>query len=247
VPPNGSATAVLTVVTLLRTLPGAYEMAVQGVSGSVTRAAERPILLTVNPPKPGTITASFSPARPIVGVTKVHIEGRATPGQVVVNTSTFPSGIKHSFVAHVTGAGAYSNGPFVLQQLGTYHDVLVDAGTGAETEISYEGVGDFSTNVDHASLSVERGEEAKFQVTFKSLSGFAGRIAPAVPDLSQIPGATASWSSPAVTVRSDDSIAAGLTIKTSAETPPGTYKITVQGTNGSVTHVAPSEIALSVR
>jgi hypothetical protein len=247
VPPNGSATAVLTVLTLISSPPGAYEMAVQGVNGSVTRAAARPILLIVNPPEPGTITALLSPARPIVGVTKVRIEGRATAGKLVINTSTFPDGIDHVFFAHVSGAGAYSNGPFVLHQLGTYRDVLLDGATGAETEITYEGVGDFSTDVDHASLSMERGEEAKFQVTFKSLSGFAGRITPAVPDLSRIPGATASWSSPAVTVRSGDSLAAGLTIKTSAETPPGTYKITVQGTNGSVTHAAPSEIALSVR
>jgi hypothetical protein len=247
VPPNGSATAVLTVLTLISSPPGAYEMAVQGVNGSVTRAAARPILLIVNPPEPGTITALLSPARPIVGVTKVRIEGRATAGQLVVNTSTFPDGIDHVFFAHVSGAGAYSDGPFVLEQLGTYHDVLLDGATGAETEISYEGVGDFSTNVNRASLSVERGEEAKFEVTFKSLSGFAGRITPAVRDLSQIPGATASWSSPRVTVRSGDSIAAGLTIKTSTETPPGTYKVTVQGTNGSVTHAAPSEIALSVR
>lgn len=245
VPPNGSVTAVLTILTLISTPPGVYAMAVQGASGSVTRAVERPIRLTVNPPEPGTITTSFSPARPIVGVTKVRIEGRATAGGVVVNTSTFPSGIKHAFVTHVSGTGAYSNGPFVLQQLGTYHDILVDGATGAETEISYEGVGDFSTNVDRASESVTRGEEAKFQVTFKSLSGFAGSITPAAPDLSRIRGAAASWSSPAVTVRSGDSIAAGLTIRTSAETPPDTYKITVQGTNGSVTHAA--EIALSVR
>jgi hypothetical protein len=42
-----------------------------------------------------------------------------------------------------------------------------------------------------------------------------------------------------VTVRSGDTIAAGLTIKTSADTPPGTYPITLQGTNGAVTHAVP--------
>jgi uncharacterized membrane protein len=52
---------------------------------------------------------------------------------------------------------------------------------------------------------------------------------------------------PVVTVRSGDSTAVGLAIKTSSATPPGTYKINVQGTNGSVTHTAPSEIELIVK
>jgi hypothetical protein len=145
----------------------------------------------------------------------------------------------------VTGAGFYTDGPFVLRQLGTYHDVLLDGATGAKIELSYQGVGDFSAAVDQTSRTVARGEEAKFQVTFKSLSGFAGAIKPAVPDLSKIPGATASWSQPAVTVRSGDSIAAGLTIKTSTATPAGTYTLTIAGSNGSVTHA--SDISLTVK
>jgi hypothetical protein len=247
VPPDGSATAVLTILTLIGTPPRTYEIAPQGTSGSVTHAVEPAVALTVTPPEPGTITAMFSPARPIVGVTQVRIQGRATAGQLVVDTSTFPDGVAHQFVIHVTGGGTYTDGPFVLRQLGTYRDVLRDGATGATTEISYQGVGDFSAAVDHAGQAVARGEEAKFAVTFKSLSGFAGAITPAVPDLARIPGATASWSSRTVTVRSGDSIAAGLIIKTSADTPAGTYAITLQGTNGSVTHAVPSDVTLTVK
>jgi hypothetical protein len=247
VPPNGSATAVLTILTLIGTPPRTYEIAPQGTSGSVTRAVEPAVALTVTPPDPGTITAMFSPARPIVGVTEVRIQGRATAGQLVIDTSTFPDGVSHEFVVHVTGGGTYTDGPFVLRQLGTYHDVLRDGATGATTEISYQGVGDFSAAVDQADRTVARGEVAKFLVTFKSLSGFAGPITPAVPDLARIPGATASWSARAVTVRSGDTIPAGLTIKTSATTPPGTYALTLQGTNGSVIHAVPSDITLTVK
>jgi hypothetical protein len=261
VPPGGSANVVLIIRTLaLYTRPGVYQVAVQGASGSVTHAAAPAIALTVQPPPPGTITATLSPDHPVVGVTEVQIAGRATAGQAVVDASTFPDGRTHAFGMDVTGRGTYRDGPFVLPQLGTYHDVLRDSATGAKVEISYQGEGDFSTSVDRTSATVARGEEAKFEVTFKSLSGFAGDITPAVPDLSQIAGATASWSSPALTVRgtppwstlwltmrSGDSTAAGLTIKTSQETRPGTYKINVQGTNGSVTHAAPSEIELIVK
>jgi hypothetical protein len=247
VPPNGSATAVLTILTLISTPPGTYAMAAQGASGSVTHAADPAVALTVTPPEPGTITATLSPARPIVGVTPIRIEGRATAGQMVIDASTFPDGNTHQFVVRATGAGTYSDGPFVLRQLGTYRDVLLDGATGATVEISYQGTGDFSTAIDRAGEGIAPGEEAKFTVTFKSLSGFAGAIAPAVPDVARIPGAAASWSAPAVTVRSGQSIAAGLVIKSSADTPPGTYTITVQGSNGSVTHAVPCALTVTAR
>ncbi len=247
VPPNGSATAVLTILTLISTPPGTYPMAIAGTSGSVVHAAEPAVALTVNAPEPGTITATLSPARPIVGVTAVRIEGRATAGQMVIDTSTFPDGNKHEFVARATGAGTYSDGPFVLRQLGTYRDVLTDGATGATVEITYQGTGDFSAEIDRATLRITLGEEANFTVTFRSLSGFAGAITPAVPDLSRIPGATASWSSPAVTVRSGQSIAAGLVIKSSADTPPGSYTITIQVNNGAVTHAVSCEVTVTAK
>ena len=65
VPPNGSATAVLTILTLVGTTPRTYPIAPQGFSGSVTHALEPAIGLTITPPPPGTITAMFSPDRPI--------------------------------------------------------------------------------------------------------------------------------------------------------------------------------------
>ena len=188
VPPNGSADASLTIVAVT-TPPGVYQIAPQGVSGSVTHAVAPAIALTVVQRDP--ITATISPDRPIVGVSGVRISGRgATPGESVVDTSTFPDGVSHQFAVMASGAGTYTVGPFPLRQLGTFHDVVRDAVTGTTTEISYEGVGDFSTSVDRTSETVARGEEAKFEVTFKSLSGFAGAVKPAVPDLSRIAGAT---------------------------------------------------------
>lgn len=247
VPANGSAKAILTILTLIDTEPRTYELAPLGVSGVTTHAVEPAIRLTVTPPPAGAITAMLSPERPVVGVTPVRIQGKASPAHRVIDTSTFPDGVKHNFIVNTTGRGTYTDGPFVLHQLGTYHDSLLDGATGARIEFSYQGVGDFSAAVDHDSATVAPGQEAKFQVTFRSLAGFAGAIKPAISDLSRIPGATASWSSPSVTVRSGDSIAVGLTIKMSAATPAGSYKVTVQGTNGSVTHAVPSDVTLTVK
>jgi hypothetical protein len=138
VPPNGAASAILTILTLIGTPARTYEIAVQGSNGSVTHVVEPEVRLTVAAPEPGTITAVFSPPRPTVGVTKVLIRGKATAGQLVVNTSTFPDGVGHEFVVPVTRAGTYTDGPFRLRELGTYHDLLLDGATGAKTEISYQ-------------------------------------------------------------------------------------------------------------
>jgi hypothetical protein len=63
VPPNGSATAFLTIRILVGTPPGIYQIALQGAGGLVTHVAP-PVVLTVMPPAPGTITATFSTGRP---------------------------------------------------------------------------------------------------------------------------------------------------------------------------------------
>jgi hypothetical protein len=247
VPPDGSASATLTIVTLIGTPARSYKITVQGTNGSVTHVAKPAITLAVTGPKSNTITAALSPANPTVGVTEVRIRGRATAGEWLTDTSTSPDGSTHKFFIKATGAGTYAGGPFVLQQLGTYHDVLLDSATGASTEISYRGAGDFSAAVDDASQTVARGQEAKFLVTFKSLSAFGGTIVPTASNLSEIPGAAAAWSAPSVTVRPGDSASSRLSIQTSTTTPPGTYKIAVQGTNGSASRAAPSRISLTVR
>jgi hypothetical protein len=247
VPPNASASATLTIQTLIRTPARRYEIVLQGSSGSVTHVVEPAVKLTVTGPKPNSITAALFPANATVGVTKVLVRGRATAGEGVTDISTFPDGSTHKFAVNATGAGTYAEGPFVLKQLGTYHDVLRDDSTGATTKISYHGVGDFSASVDDAKQTVARGQEAKFLVTFKSLSGFGGTIVPAAPNLPAVPGATAAWSAPSVTVRPGDTGSSRLSVQTSIDTPPGTYKFTVQGTNGSVTHAVSSGVSLTVR
>jgi hypothetical protein len=245
VPPNGSASVRLTILTLLSTPPRPYTVTLEGKSGSVIHAVAPAVALTVAGPKPGTITAAMSPDNPIVGVTKVTIRGSATAGGGVTDITTFPDGSTHRFYTTATGAGTYADGPFVLRQLGTYHDILRDDSTGATAKISYQGAGDFSTSVETASRTVARGQEATFLVTFKSQAGFGGTIRPAAPNSSKIPGATAAWSAPVVTLRPGESGDSRLSIQTSADTPPGIYEITVQGTNGSRTHAA--GIHLTVR
>jgi hypothetical protein len=239
VPSNGSSSATLTIQILKSTPAGSYgKIVFKGSSGSVTHAAPLPASLTVAAPRK-TITVAISTAHPTVGVTKVSITGLAVAGESVTDISTFPDGTVHQFSVNVNNAGAYTDGPFLLRQLGTYHDVLRDNSTGDSTTLSYSGLGDFSVVVDAGSQTIIRGQATSYKVTFASLGGFEGIIAPAVLNLPKIPELTATWSAPSVSVPSNGSASATLTIQTSPSTTAGTYdKIILQGANGSVTHAA---------
>jgi hypothetical protein len=248
VPSNGSASATLTIQTLKTTLAATYgKIIFKGRSGSVTHAAPSSASLTVAPLQK-TITAAISPGHPTVGMTKVSITGLATAGESVTDISTFPDGTVHQFTMSVNNAGAYIDGPFLLRQLGAYHDVLRDNATGASMALTYSGLGDFGVAVDVAGQTIAPGQAASYKVTFTSLNGFEGIVVPAALNSSQIPGATASWSDPSVEVPSNGSASVTMNIQTSASTPPGTYgKITLQGTNGSVAHAAASAISVTVK
>jgi|SRR5580658_1019627 hypothetical protein len=245
-PSGGTASASLTILTLLGTPPGRYALVLEGSGGGVAHRPQ-PLSLTVTGPPRDAITATFHPRNPIVGVTEGSITGTASSGEWLTDTSTFPDGTVHGFVFKSTGAGTYTDGPFVLKQLGTYHDLLTDGGTGGTVAIAYQGVGDFSATVDPPERTASPGQEVQFLVTFKGLSGFVGTVAPAVPNLAELPGATATWSASPVGVRSGVApVSSRLRIELAGDTPPGLYHLTVQGTNGSVSRSAAPGVSLTV-
>lgn len=185
-------------------------------------------------PAPG-ITAAVSPADAVVGATPVALDGQTGAGDFVVRTSTFPDGSVHEFTVRADEGGVYRDGPFLLQQLGAYHDVLRDQTTGASTEISYAGAGDFAAAIDPPQQTLRAGEQARFTLRVSSLAGFAGVVQPLAPNLSKVPGAVAAWAS-AVTVPPGGSASVTLTLRTLVGTLPGSYDLVFGGRNGAVSH-----------
>jgi hypothetical protein len=215
---------------------------------SVVLVLMLPLAVMINQAvKSVAITATVSPTNPTVGVTSVSIVGTASPGATVSDSSTFPDGTAHTFIVKADSKGQYTDGPFSLQQLGTFHDVLQDRATGASTNISYAGLGDFSMTVEPTSQQVAKGQTVSFKVTFSSVAAFEGGVIPTALHWSDIPGATAWWTNPSVFVPSRLSGSATLMVRTSANTPAETYEnIIVRGSNGSVTHAAPAKLSLTV-
>src|ERR1022692_4682828 len=247
VPSSGSVQATFTIQTASSTTPGTYgNIILQGANGSVTHAAST-VSLTVNP---GIVnlTGSLSPSNPTVGVTNVNLVGSATPGATVTNTvDRWPDGTIHGpYSTTANSSGSYSMGPYILQQLGIYHEIITDSISGQTINITYSGTGDFGASVNTTSQTVKAGQAASFVVTFSSLSGFQGTVVPAALNWTSVPGATAGWSPTQVTVPSNGSVQATFTIQTASSTTPATYgNIILQGANGSVTHAAPT-VSLTV-
>lgn len=242
---DGSGSTTLSVLTLLTTPPGQYSLMLDAAEGGIVHQAAT-IALSITPPPPDAISAAIHPDNPIVGITPVNITGATSNGEWISDRSTFPDGTTHEFFFRSNGAGTYTDGPFMLQQLGTYHDVLIDGGTGGSVAISYQGTGDFGVKTDRPSVTVAPGDDTQILVTFQSLGGFAGTIVPKLPDLSDLPGATASWSLDQVTLRAGAPDSTRLKIHVAPGTPAGPHLIAIAGTNGSVTREAAAGLTLTV-
>ena len=90
-------------------------------------------------------------------------------------------------------------------------------------------IADYWFVVDSASKTVSRGGAVPYTVTAIPL-GFTGTIS-LKADWSQVPGATASWTSRSIN-SSGSSI---LTVTTSSSTPAGTYPLTMIANSGNIT------------
>src|ERR1700688_4046322 len=104
------------------------------------------------------LTGSLSPSA-TVGVTNTSIVGTASPNATVTETTeTWPDGTTHGpFSTTANSSGNYTLGPFILQQLGTYHGTLKDSVTNSTINITYSGTGDFSASVYGVSHTVDEG------------------------------------------------------------------------------------------
>src|ERR1700722_11054426 len=70
------------------------------------------------------IIAAISPVDPITRETTVTITGTASGGAIRSGTSRLHDRTVHTSSMKADSNGKYTDGPFFLQQLGTFHDVL---------------------------------------------------------------------------------------------------------------------------
>jgi hypothetical protein len=98
--------------------------------------------------------------------------------------------------------------------------------------------GDFSLSASPSSRTVNRGSSTTYTVTITRKSGFAGQVGFTVAGLPS--GATGTFNPNPATGTSSR-----LSITTRSTTPTGTYRLTITGSSGSLSHTA--SVTLQVR
>ena len=105
--------------------------------------------------------------------------------------------------------------------------------------------GDFSIEVSPAAVQVAPGGTATFNVTVKSLSGFAGPVTLAVSSESGFPaGITSVGFSPSIINNGAGS--STLTMTTTTATVPYALSITIKGTSGTLSHTAATTLIVAL-
>jgi subtilisin-like proprotein convertase family protein len=253
----------LTVSTTLATAPGIYNLTVTGVSGDLTKS--RTVSLRVRPfgtvdvPFPSTDTPIAIPDNDPAGIVstinvpqsilidEVNVDVNITHtfiGDLVV-TLTSPAGtvavlhdrsgggsdnINRTFSVPTAFLGEDAAGDWTL----AVQDLAgIDVGTLDSWTLHIVGVpGDatFGLGASPASQSVSQGASASYAVDVSSFGGFAGDVG---LSLTSEPALAASVTFSPETVAAPGS--STLTIATSCDTAPGTYALTITGTDGAGT------------
>ena len=104
------------------------------------------------------------------------------------------------------------------------------AAAGATIAVAQATKPGITLQIAPASQSVTRGQSASYTVTATSTGGFAGSVALTVSGLPN--SATATFSSPSVTLTSNSSATSTMTVATTSNTSVSSYTLTVTGTSG---------------
>ena len=157
-------------------------------------------------------------------------------GTVSLMVSGLPSGVSAGFSpATVTGSGsstltvtttaAVAPGTYPLTITGS--DGSLTHTTGVSLTVTAP---DFNVNATPASQSVVAGNGTSYNVTVGALNGYSGTVSLMV---SGLPSGVSAGFSPATVTGSGSST---LTVTTTAAVAPGTYPLTITGSDGSLTH-----------
>ena len=159
-------------------------------------------------------------------------DGASTSGCTTADkcSSLFMSSTSISFTANTVGTFHYyctlhptfMVGQFVVQSAGT----------------------DFGITSNPSAVSILQGSNANSTITVSSINNFAGTIT--LSASSSPPGPMTTFSTNPVVVSSGSTATSKLTISILQSTLPGSYSITVTGTNGSASGTHATNISVSV-
>ncbi|MDP9239619.1 MAG: S8 family serine peptidase [Actinomycetota bacterium] len=201
-------------------VPAAYDRV--GSSPDFTLSAA-PAAATVLPGGTATYSVSVGSPAGFTGAVSLSVTGLPSGQASATFAPSVISGGTGSAQLTVTTTTAIAPGSYALTITGT-------AGPTVHSTTATLLVTDFTISAAPASVTVLRGRAARFTVSVGSLAGFSG---PVRLSRSALPYACRSHWSLNPVVAAGSSV---LTIKTTAGTPRGTFRITVIGRSGGRVH-----------
>lgn len=234
---TGAGTTTLSVTTATTTPVGSYTLTILATDG-VNNHSTTVTLVVLQP----DFSLSASPAAQSINVggstsyniTQTALNGYA--GTVSFSVSGLPAGATPTFTpASVSGSGAATLGIATTASVapGTYGLTI----TGTDGTLSHAAsvtliisTPDFSLTATPSSQTINQGSPTSYTVTLNPISGYSGTVTFSASGMPA--GVTANFNPVNLTA----SGSTALNITTAFNTVPGTYPLTITGTDGTLTH-----------
>jgi hypothetical protein len=180
---------------------------------------------SIAPGGSATYTATATPFNGFSGTVGLTVSGCPTGATCTLNPTSLTIPPAGNSTLTVATTSATPLGSYTVTITGT-------SGSVTQTTSVIVNVSGFTLTASPASETVAKGGSTKYRATVASVFGFNGTVTFSVTGL---PAGTTATFSPATVTGAGSSV---LTVSTSKKTSPGTYKLNIQGTSGSVTQSA---------
>ncbi len=242
----GSGTTTLAVSTATTTPAGSYTLTITGTDGINTHTAS--VTLVVLAPD---FSLSASPASQSINqggstsytITQTALNGYT--GTVSYSVTGLPAGATPTFTpASVAGSGTatLSVATTTTTAAGTYGLTI----TGTDGTLTHStsvtlviSTPDFSLSAAPSSQTINQGSPTSYTVTLNPISGYSGTVTFSASGMPA--GVSASFNPVSLT----GSGSTALNITTAFSTTPGTYPLTITGTDGTLTHTTSVSLVIT--
>jgi hypothetical protein len=243
-PNPATGTSTISLTTNSTAAAGTYPLTITGTSGALTHTAS--VTLIVSPRPDFTLSASPASQSVVQGngasyTTTVSPVGGFN-GSVTLSVTGLPTGANGTFAPNPsTGASTLALTTASTTPAGSY-PLAITGTSGALTHTTSAVLvvtkkPDFALSISPSSQTVLRGAGTSYTTAVVRSGGFSSSVSFTVAGLPF--GATAKFSPNPSTASST------LSVSTSILTPAGTYRLTITGTQGSLTHSANTTLVVS--
>jgi hypothetical protein len=244
-PAAGSSTVTCTVTSgTTKTFYGTFALTLKASGGGGPTpdfaVSASPAAIVLDPAKSGATTIAINPTGAFAGDVTLDIAGTPAGATATFDTSTVAGGSGTATLTVNAGTAAAGKSALTITAKSGSLSHTASVALTVNAPPPPPPAGDFTLAVAPASLSFDQGQSGSAQVSVAGANGFAGDVALSVSGLPA--GAAATFDNSTVSGGRGQT---GLTL-TSGSAAAGSYKLTVTGVSGALSHAAALGLTLTV-